>query len=101
METITYVLRGEVACRQPRQPRRDRPPATCSGCPPAAATWVRAGAARVRFLLISGKPIREPTAWRGPIVMNTEAELEFAFDELERGTSSSRHHDQPPAAWRV
>lgn len=34
-----------------------------------------------RFLLISGKPIREPVAWRGPIVMNTEDELRIAFDE--------------------
>jgi quercetin 2,3-dioxygenase len=40
----------------------------------------------VRFLLISGKPIREPIAWRGPIVMNTEEELRIAFQELEEGT---------------
>jgi redox-sensitive bicupin YhaK (pirin superfamily) len=47
---------------------------------------VAAGAEPVRFLLISGKPLREPIAWRGPIVMNTEEELRTAFDELERGT---------------
>jgi redox-sensitive bicupin YhaK (pirin superfamily) len=40
----------------------------------------------VRFLLVSGKPIHEPIAWRGPIVMNTDDELELAFEELERGT---------------
>jgi redox-sensitive bicupin YhaK (pirin superfamily) len=40
----------------------------------------------VRFLLISGKPIREPVAWRGPIVMNTDEELRVAFDEFQRGT---------------
>jgi quercetin 2,3-dioxygenase len=40
----------------------------------------------VRFLLISGRPIREPVAWYGPIVMNTESELRQAFEELERGT---------------
>jgi redox-sensitive bicupin YhaK (pirin superfamily) len=40
----------------------------------------------VRFLFISGRPIREPVAWYGPIVMNTEAELRQAFDELEKGT---------------
>jgi redox-sensitive bicupin YhaK (pirin superfamily) len=40
----------------------------------------------VRFLLISGKPIREPVAWRGPIVMNTEEELRIAFDEYQKGT---------------
>jgi len=40
----------------------------------------------VRFLLVSGKPIREPVAWYGPIVMNTNEELEIAFDEFNAGT---------------
>ncbi len=40
----------------------------------------------VRFLLVSGRPIREPVAWYGPIVMNTEKELRQAFEELEKGT---------------
>lgn len=40
----------------------------------------------VRFLLISGKPIGEPIAWHGPIVMNTQEELRVAFEELERNT---------------
>ncbi len=40
----------------------------------------------VRFLLISGRPLREPVAWYGPIVMNTEAELEIAFREYRDGT---------------
>ncbi len=40
----------------------------------------------VRFLLISGRPIHDPIAWYGPIVMNTEAELRLAFQELEQGT---------------
>jgi redox-sensitive bicupin YhaK (pirin superfamily) len=40
----------------------------------------------LRFLLMMGKPLREPVAWYGPIVMNTQAELRTAFDELENGT---------------
>lgn len=40
----------------------------------------------VRFLLVSGRPIGEPVAWRGPIVMNTDEELRTAFEEYERGT---------------
>ena len=41
---------------------------------------------KVRFLLISGRPINEPVAWRGPIVMNTREELRTAFEEYDEGT---------------
>jgi redox-sensitive bicupin YhaK (pirin superfamily) len=47
---------------------------------------VQAGEQGIRFLLVSGKPLQEPVAWRGPIVMNTQAELRQAFEELQRGT---------------
>jgi redox-sensitive bicupin YhaK (pirin superfamily) len=47
---------------------------------------VQAGERGVRFLLVSGKPLEEPVAWRGPIVMNTQAELHTAFRELQEGT---------------
>ncbi len=45
----------------------------------------------LRFLLFSGKPIGEPIAWYGPIVMNHEGELRTAFEELERGTFVKEH----------
>jgi quercetin 2,3-dioxygenase len=47
---------------------------------------VTAGAEGIRFLLVSGKPIEEPVAWYGPIVMNTQAELQQAAVELRNGT---------------
>ena len=47
---------------------------------------VRAGDDGVRFLLISGAPIAEPVAWHGPIVMNTQEELQQAMRELRNGT---------------
>jgi redox-sensitive bicupin YhaK (pirin superfamily) len=40
----------------------------------------------VRFLLVSGKPLKEPVAWYGPIVMNTQEELRVAFEEYNLGT---------------
>ena len=47
---------------------------------------VQAGEHGIRFLLVSGKPIQEPDAWYGPIVMNTRDELRQAVEDLERGT---------------
>jgi redox-sensitive bicupin YhaK (pirin superfamily) len=47
---------------------------------------VQAGEDGVRFLLVSGKPLHQPVAWRGPIVMNTEEELARAYCELREGT---------------
>ncbi len=47
---------------------------------------VQAGEEGIRFLLVSGKPLEEPVAWYGPIVMNTRAELEEAVRDLQNGT---------------
>jgi redox-sensitive bicupin YhaK (pirin superfamily) len=48
--------------------------------------FVSAGDNPLRFLLISGQPIKEPVAWYGPIVMNTREELRIAFEEYQNGT---------------
>lgn len=47
---------------------------------------VQAGEQGIRFLLVSGKPLEEPVAWQGPIVMNTQEQLQQAFHELQQGT---------------
>jgi len=47
---------------------------------------VQAGDEGIRFILVSGKPIKEPVAWYGPIVMNSQAQLQQAFTELRSGT---------------
>lgn len=48
--------------------------------------FVRAGREGLRMLFLCGKPLGEPIAWRGPIVMNTKEEIRLAFDELDKGT---------------
>lgn len=55
----------------------------------------RAGA---RFLLIGGRPLHEPIAWYGPIVMNTEVQLQTAFEEFQIGTfiKHGKHHGSAP-----
>jgi quercetin 2,3-dioxygenase len=51
-----------------------------------AATLTVKAKENSRFIFVSGMPIKEPIAWGGPIVMNTQEELRIAFDELNRGT---------------
>jgi redox-sensitive bicupin YhaK (pirin superfamily) len=48
--------------------------------------YLGAKSSGARILFVSGKPLHEPVAWHGPIVMNTRAELAIAFDELNNGT---------------
>lgn len=52
---------------------------------------VQAGAEGIRFLLVSGKPLEEPVAWYGPIVMNTQVQIRQAMLELQEGTFINRH----------
>jgi redox-sensitive bicupin YhaK (pirin superfamily) len=84
---------------EPRATRTDIIGAEPGGAPPVQAdnrslilfdrgdeVTVQAGEQGIRFLLVSGKPLEEPVAWQGPIVMNTPEQLRQAFRELEQGT---------------
>ena len=53
---------------------------------PGEGIVVTADKRPVRFLLVAGRPLKEPVAWHGPIVMNTQDELRTAFREYEQGT---------------
>ncbi len=53
---------------------------------PGSSVDIRAGSSGLRFLLVSGRPLREPVAWYGPIVMNTQQEILEAARELQHGT---------------
>lgn len=55
---------------------------------------IQAGDKGMRFLFLSGKPLREPIAWGGPIVMNTQEELQQAFTEYENDTFIKKPSDR-------
>ncbi len=97
---FAYVFDGSGRFRDASDPRPVRTEAIPGASEPAEAVGnrslvlfdrgdevvVEAGEAGIRFLLVSGRPIEEPVAWYGPIVMNTRAELEQAYSELQDGT---------------
>jgi redox-sensitive bicupin YhaK (pirin superfamily) len=99
---FAYVFEGSGTFRDASDPRgvlTERVGATQDGPPLQEAqnrslvlfdrgdeVVVQAGPAGMRFLLVSGKPIEEPVAWYGPIVMNTEEQLRQAYAELQDGT---------------
>jgi quercetin 2,3-dioxygenase len=81
---FAYVYKGEANFEEGRKEMLG----TGEGAIFGAGAQIRAatGKSPARFILISGKPIKEPIAWRGPIVMNTNEELDLAFREFRNGT---------------
>jgi quercetin 2,3-dioxygenase len=98
---FAYVFAGSGTFRDASDPRTVRNELADMTAPAAAADVsnrslvlfdsgdeivVQAGEEGIRFLLVAGKPIEEPVAWYGPIVMNTEEQLRQAMAELRAGT---------------
>jgi redox-sensitive bicupin YhaK (pirin superfamily) len=81
---FAYVIEGNGYLDTPRETLHY--PETLAILDNGDEVLVSAGDSPVRFLLISGRPLKEPVAWYGPIVMNTQEELEKAFDEYRKGT---------------
>lgn len=98
---FAYVFAGSGTFRDASEPRAVKTDAV-GGADPASAdsvgnrslvlfdqgdeVVVQAGDEGIRFLLVSGKPLEEPVAWYGPIVMNTQEQLRQAIAELKSGT---------------
>ncbi len=80
---FAYLIEGEAAFAEDAEKQTQE---TVVLFDEGEAIRVVTGATPVRFLLISGKPIGEPVAWSGPIVMNTQAELDAALKAYQNGT---------------
>lgn len=80
---FAYLFEGQAMFGADAQPLQNRQLALFG---PGELVKVTADGSLARFLLVSGKPIREPVAWYGPIVMNTQAELNLAMKEYRNGT---------------
>jgi quercetin 2,3-dioxygenase len=82
--TFAFVFEGQgyFEQRQARQFGLDQLALLAGG----DQVFFSAGSEGMRFILVSGWPLREPVAWRGPIVMNTEEQLDQAFREYREGT---------------
>jgi redox-sensitive bicupin YhaK (pirin superfamily) len=98
---FAYVFAGAGSFANAAPPRAARTDTVADAAPVPAAeaanrtlvvfdrgdeVTVQAGENGIRFLLVSGKPLQEPVAWHGPIVMNTEEQLRQAYAELRAGT---------------
>ena len=81
---FAYVFGGEACFCQKHQTRAsDGMVALFSD---GDEVFITTAAVACRFLLISGRPLGEPVAWKGPVVMNSQAELDLAFKEVREGT---------------
>jgi hypothetical protein len=80
---FAYVYEGIVSFDESRKDSLYAGSGALFGHGPAVRA--NTGSSKARFIMFSGKPIGEPIAWRGPIVMNTEAELTIAFKEFREG----------------
>jgi redox-sensitive bicupin YhaK (pirin superfamily) len=92
---FAYVFDGDGAFRDASEPQEVRTELVGGGLvrnrslvqfDSGDSVVVQAGESGIRFLLVSGRAIGEPVAWRGPIVMNTQEELQQAFRDLRDGT---------------
>jgi redox-sensitive bicupin YhaK (pirin superfamily) len=81
---FAYVIGGEGTLDEPGPSLKNHDLALFSDGEKVIATGI--GTQPFRFLFLSGRPIHEPVAWRGPIVMSTEEELKVAFREYRDGT---------------
>jgi redox-sensitive bicupin YhaK (pirin superfamily) len=81
---LAYVLEGKGSFMPGQQRMSDAESIILYG--DGDRVSISPGEAGLRFVLISGRPLGEPIAWHGPIVMNTEEELEIAFAEYRNGT---------------
>jgi redox-sensitive bicupin YhaK (pirin superfamily) len=83
-----YGLEGKtlVGTELPGSPGKAHPAGSCVLLGAGDEARFTAGPEGCRFIFVHAPPIREPIAWGGPIVMNTRAELELAFRELDEGT---------------
>jgi redox-sensitive bicupin YhaK (pirin superfamily) len=80
---FAYVISGEGTFDEKEGHRMSNQDLILFG--DGSSIWVRSFGAGMRFLFLCGKPIREPVAWRGPIVMNTREELRTAYKEFATG----------------
>ena len=81
---FAYLFEGEARFEPAPRPKTEEGTVVLFG--PGEAVTAQTESRPARFLLVSGRPLNEPIAWNGPIVMNTDDELRKAFDEFRAGT---------------